>query len=160
MFEKFLKESFDSHLKIAKKIIKEEKSIKNKFYKFGFFDFDDTLYENEGNYIIEDTSQYRKIVELLEDPEPCYIGIITARRSDTKEIVIRIDPRYFRPTEVEELMGDSTKAHQKLGWSPTFSLEELVTEMVIKDKEDALKESILIKKGFKVKGSLESPPAN
>tara|TARA_B100000287_G_C20334209_1_gene663025 strand:- start:112 stop:651 length:540 start_codon:yes stop_codon:yes gene_type:complete len=87
MFEKFLKESFESHLEIARKIIKEEKADNNKFYKFGFFDFDDTLYEKEGNYIIESTDQYRKIVELLEDPEPCYIAIVTARRSDTKDFV-------------------------------------------------------------------------
>ena len=81
-------------------------------------------------------------------------------RSDTNKIVIRIDPRYFRLTEVDELLGDAQKAHQKLGWTPKFSLDDLITEMVNKDKEDALKESILIKKGFSVKGSLESPPAS
>ena len=82
------------------------------------------------------------------------------RRSDTNKIVIRIDPRYFRLTEVDELLGDAEKAHQKLGWTPKFSLDDLITEMVNKDKEDALKESILIKKGFSVKGSLESPPTS
>ncbi len=82
------------------------------------------------------------------------------RRADTKQIVIKVDPRYFRPTEVEELKGDPSKAHQKLGWKPTTSLEELISEMILNDKEEALKESILINKGFPIKSSLESPPAN
>ncbi|MBK16599.1 MAG: GDP-mannose 4,6-dehydratase [Prochlorococcus sp. SP3034] len=52
------------------------------------------------------------------------------RRSDNGEIVIRIDPRYYRPTEVNELLGDATKAEQKLGWKPKISLEDLIKEMV------------------------------
>ncbi len=52
------------------------------------------------------------------------------RRSDNGDIVIRIDPRYYRPTEVKELLGDPTKAKVKLGWEPKISLEELVIEMV------------------------------
>jgi GDPmannose 4,6-dehydratase len=52
------------------------------------------------------------------------------RRADTGEIVIRIDPRYYRPTEVNELLGDSSKAEKILGWKPQITLEELVTEMV------------------------------
>jgi len=55
------------------------------------------------------------------------------RRADTNEIVIRIDPRYYRPTEVEELLGDSSKAKLKLNWQPKISLEEMVYEMVQKD---------------------------
>ena len=73
---------------------------------------------------------------------------------------MRIDPRYFRPTEVDKLLGDPSKANKKLGWEPSVSLEELITEMVHKDMEDAEKESILIKKGFEIKSSLESPPTN
>ena len=49
--------------------------------------------------------------------------------------VIRIDPRYFRPTEVEILLGDATKAREKLGWTPKISFEELVAEMVKNDYE-------------------------
>ena len=71
------------------------------------------------------------------------------KRADTGDIVIRIDKRYFRPTEVDQLMGDSKKAFKKLGWKPNTSLSELISEMITKDKEDALKESILLKKGFK-----------
>jgi len=59
------------------------------------------------------------------------------KREDTGEVVIRIDPRYYRPTEVEELLGDSSKAKRILGWEPKISLEEMVNEMIKKDKEIA-----------------------
>ena len=81
------------------------------------------------------------------------------RRSDTNEIVIKIDPRYFRPTEVEELLGDSTKAKEKLGWVPKTSLEELIEEMVNKDKEEAKKQLLLKEKGFNISDTNESPPS-
>ena len=57
------------------------------------------------------------------------------RRSDTGEIVVRIDPRYFRPAEVETLLGDATRAREKLGWTPCTSLEEMVNEMIKHDRE-------------------------
>tara|TARA_B100000886_G_scaffold313086_1_gene249474 strand:- start:2644 stop:3795 length:1152 start_codon:yes stop_codon:yes gene_type:complete len=81
------------------------------------------------------------------------------RRSDTNEIVIRVDKRYFRPTEVEELKGNTTKAYKKLNWEPTTTLEELVSEMIDHDKEEANKESILKKKGFQIISSMENPPS-
>ena len=56
------------------------------------------------------------------------------RRGDTKEIVIRIDPRYYRPCEVNELLGDASKAREKLNWSPKISLEEMIYEMMKKDQ--------------------------
>ena len=64
-------------------------------------------------------------------------------RSDTGEIIIRIDPRYFRPTEVESLLGDATKAHKNLNWKPRIDLEELVSDMVENDLEIAKNEKIL-----------------
>ena len=76
-------------------------------------------------------------------------------RSDTKEVVIRVDPRYFRPTEVDILLGKSQKAHEKLGWSPKISLEEMIKEMIISDKAEAKKESLLKKSGFKINSSQE-----
>ena len=82
----------------------------------------------------------------------------TGKRSDTGEIIIRIDPRYFRPTEVNELLGDPSKAFKKLGWSPKISLSQMINEMVKKDKEDALKESILKREGFEINTSIENPP--
>ena len=84
----------------------------------------------------------------------------TGRRSDTGQVVVRIDPRYFRPTEVETLLGDPAKARDQLGWTPTTTLEELVAEMVRTDREEAAKESILRREGFAVVGSMENPPTN
>ena len=81
------------------------------------------------------------------------------KRCDTGEVVVRIDPRYFRPAEVETLLGDPTNAKEKLGWTPTTTLEELVAEMVAKDKEEARKEATLKREGFSVVGSMENPPA-
>jgi GDPmannose 4,6-dehydratase len=62
--------------------------------------------------------------------------------------IISIDSRYFRPTEVETLLGDSSKAREKLGWQPKISFEELVKEMVANDLEEAEKDSLLNKEGF------------
>ena len=70
------------------------------------------------------------------------------KRADTGEIVIRVDPRYFRPTEVDKLKGDPSKAFKKLGWKNKTTLEELVKEMINHDKQEALKESVLKKEGF------------
>ena len=77
------------------------------------------------------------------------------RREKAGKIVVRIDPRYFRPTDVDTLLGNPSRAHEFLGWKPTSSLEELVSEMVENDCEIASKESYLKKKGFKVFDSIE-----
>ena len=70
------------------------------------------------------------------------------RRADTKEIVIKIDQRYFRPSEVDELLGDSSKAYQKLGWEPKTNLEDLIKEMTKHDLKEAGKEKLLMEKGY------------
>ena len=77
------------------------------------------------------------------------------RRSDTGAVVVRIDSRYFRPAEVETLLGDPTLAKEKLGWTPSTSLEEMVNEMVVNDREEARKEAFLKCKGFQVVGPRE-----
>ena len=77
------------------------------------------------------------------------------KRSDTGEIVIRIDSRYFRPTEVKELLGDSSKAEKKLGWKPKISLNQLIKEMIEEDSKEAKKESLLKNKGFIVSSPKE-----
>jgi GDPmannose 4,6-dehydratase len=82
----------------------------------------------------------------------------TGYRADTGAKVVRIDQRYFRPAEVETLLGDPTRAREKLGWTPTTTLEELVQEMVSADREEAAKEALLLREGFKVVGSMENPP--
>ncbi len=61
------------------------------------------------------------------------------RRKDNGKIVIRIDPKYFRPAEVDTLQGDPTYAKHKLGWEPTISLEELIKEMIYVDNQNAKK---------------------
>jgi GDPmannose 4,6-dehydratase len=64
-----------------------------------------------------------------------------------KPIVV-VDPRYFRPTEVETLLGDPTKAHQKLGWKPQTSFEDLVSEMVREDVRSAERDELVKRHGF------------
>jgi GDPmannose 4,6-dehydratase len=64
--------------------------------------------------------------------------------------VVCIDPKYFRPTEVELLIGDATKAQQKLGWKPKYTLQQMVNEMVQADLESFKREQILINSGFEV----------
>ena len=79
-------------------------------------------------------------------------------RADTRETVIKIDPRYFRPTEVNKLLGDSSKAKEELGWFPKISLDQLISEMIDYDKELAKKEVLLKKKGFIQNNPLETIP--
>jgi len=64
------------------------------------------------------------------------------------EVIVRVDPRYYRPTEVETLLGDPTKAKQKLGWTPTTTLPELVKEMVEADYSAAKRDSLVKLAGF------------
>ena len=72
------------------------------------------------------------------------------RRKDNQKVVIKIDKKYFRPCEVNTLVGDSTKANKKLGWYPKTKLEELVADMIKNDKELAKKEALLIQKGYEL----------
>ena len=72
------------------------------------------------------------------------------KRADTNEIVIKIDAKYFRPCEVNSLLGDANKANKKLGWSPKTTLEELVSDMIKSDLALAKKESLLKKKGYEI----------
>lgn len=62
--------------------------------------------------------------------------------------IVQVDPRYFRPTEVETLLGDPTKAKEKLGWTPKISFEELVAEMVREDYKSAERDELVKKHGF------------
>jgi len=68
----------------------------------------------------------------------------------TGRTLVRVDPRYFRPTEVETLLGDPTKARQKLGWKAEIGFSELVAEMVAEDLEVAKRDALVAKEGFKV----------
>jgi GDPmannose 4,6-dehydratase len=64
------------------------------------------------------------------------------------QVVVRVDPRYYRPTEVETLLGDPSKAKLKLGWTPKISLPELVSEMVAADYAAAKRDSLVKSAGF------------
>ena len=69
--------------------------------------------------------------------------------SDTNALIVAVDPRYFRPTEVDALLGDPSKAKQKLGWSPKTSLEDMINEMMESDISIAKRDSLIKKHGFK-----------
>jgi GDPmannose 4,6-dehydratase len=62
--------------------------------------------------------------------------------------IVRVDPRYFRPTEVQTLLGDASKAREKLGWAPKITLQELVSEMVREDLKSAERDELVKKHGF------------
>ena len=68
----------------------------------------------------------------------------------TGRTLVRVDPRYFRPTEVEALLGDATKAREKLGWSAEVSFPELVREMVESDLALAKRDALVAKEGYKI----------
>lgn len=71
------------------------------------------------------------------------------------QTIIRIDERYFRPTEVETLLGNPAKAKEKLGWQPRITFADLVREMVDKDLEQARSDDLLRRKGFQIKNYYE-----
>jgi GDPmannose 4,6-dehydratase len=66
----------------------------------------------------------------------------------TGQVVIAVDPGYYRPTEVNELLGDAGKAREKLGWVPGTSFEEMIAEMIGADMEEAQKDYLCLKEGF------------
>jgi GDPmannose 4,6-dehydratase len=63
--------------------------------------------------------------------------------------IVQVDPRYFRPAEVETLLGDPTKAKDKLGWQPKISFEELVSEMVKEDLKIAERDELVKRHGYR-----------
>ena len=71
------------------------------------------------------------------------------------DVILRVDPRYFRPAEVETLLGDPTKAREKLGWVPQITLDEMVEEMVAADLDGARQHALLMQKGYKISVSRE-----
>ena len=67
---------------------------------------------------------------------------------DTGQLVVAVDPAYFRPTEVQELLGDASKARLKLGWKPRTTFQELVSDMVEADLKEAHKDYLCLQEGF------------
>ena len=82
------------------------------------------------------------------------IGVVESVQGEGKvqtspgAVIVRVDPRYFRPTEVETLLGDPSKAREKLGWTAATSLQDLVSEMVRSDLEDAQRDELCRREGF------------
>lgn len=77
------------------------------------------------------------------------IGLSEKARDNRGRVVIAVDPRYFRPSEVETLLGDSSKARKELDWIPHTSFDELVREMIEADLESARRDAHLLENGFK-----------
>lgn len=75
-------------------------------------------------------------------------GVDEKGYDDSGNCIVSIDPRYFRPTEVETLLGDPTKAKQKLGWTPKISFSELVAEMMLEDMKSAERDELVKRHGF------------
>jgi GDPmannose 4,6-dehydratase len=72
------------------------------------------------------------------------------------DVIVKVDPRYFRPAEVETLLGDPTKAKEKLGWVPEITVEEMCTEMVANDLDIAKRHALLKSHGYDVSVAIES----
>ncbi|MDM8215521.1 GDP-mannose 4,6-dehydratase [Desulfovibrio piger] len=71
------------------------------------------------------------------------------------DCIVRVSPRYFRPTEVETLLGDPSRAARELGWEPRISFEEMVSEMVREDLQLALRDTAIVQAGFQLHNSAE-----
>jgi GDPmannose 4,6-dehydratase len=79
------------------------------------------------------------------------VAAVTGDRAKVKvgDVIVKVDPRYYRPTEVETLLGDPTKAREKLGWTPKTTLHELVKEMVESDYTSAKRDALVKMAGFR-----------
>lgn len=75
-------------------------------------------------------------------------GVDETGTDQNGNVIVRVDPRYFRPTEVETLLGDPTKAREKLGWTPKTTFHELVAEMVREDLKSAERDELVKKHGY------------
>jgi len=90
------------------------------------------------------------------------VGIVDAVTGDVApfvsegDVIMRIDPRYFRPAEVETLLGDPSKAKQKLDWSPQITVQEMCSEMVVEDLKIAKQHSLLKSHGYESSVTTES----
>jgi len=101
------------------------------------------------------------IVVTFEGKGEKEVGVVAAINNpeanvEVGQVVIEIDPRYYRPTEVELLIGNPAKAKKLLGWSPRHSLQDLVKEMVASDLAEFKKDVVLSESGFSVRRTKES----
>jgi GDPmannose 4,6-dehydratase len=75
-------------------------------------------------------------------------GYLQSPAGESERCIVAVDPRYFRPTEVETLLGDASKAKTRLGWTPRISFEELVAEMVREDLKASERDELVKKHGY------------
>jgi GDPmannose 4,6-dehydratase len=84
------------------------------------------------------------------------VGVVAAIEGDKAsalavgDVIVRIDPRYFRPAEVETLLGDPTKAKDRLGWVPEITAQEMCAEMVAEDLKTARRHALLKQHGLEI----------
>jgi GDPmannose 4,6-dehydratase len=76
-------------------------------------------------------------------------GVDETGSDATGRVIVRVDPRYFRPTEVETLLGDPSRARQELGWTPKISFVDMVAEMVREDLASAERDALVQRNGFR-----------
>ena len=110
------------------------------------------------DYVIA-TGEQHSVREFVERADGCLGMRIEWRGSgideqgvdaSTGRVIVRVDPRYFRPTEVDTLLGDATKARARLGWTPEIGFDQLVREMVAADRELAGRDALMRREGFTV----------
>ena len=102
---------------------------------------------DEKGYLVRDASHKGQVTSNPQDASSlatCNLQLATGDRP-----IVAVDPRYFRPTEVETLLGDPSKAKNKLGWTPRISFDELVSEMVREDLKAAERDELVKKHGYK-----------
>jgi len=75
-------------------------------------------------------------------------GVEEKALDENGNVIVAVDPTYFRPAEVETLLGDATRAREELGWTPRTTFKELVREMVEKDLESAERDALVRKHGY------------
>jgi GDPmannose 4,6-dehydratase len=108
------------------------------------------------------SAKYLGITLIFEGSGVDEKGIVASINGDNApglrvgDVIIKIDPRYFRPAEVETLLGDPKKAKEKLGWTPEVTLDQMIDEMVVNDLERAKQHALLRKHGYKVAFGKES----
>lgn len=107
------------------------------------------------------TAEELGIVLRFEGSDTQEIGIVDSIDEDSElavkpgDVIVQVDPRYFRPTEVESLLGDASRAREKLNWEPTISTREMCREMVQEDLKSAKRQELLKKHGLALPQSYE-----
>ena len=98
--------------------------------------------------IVIDINEDKLILKLKSIVGEFLSEIVYGVRKLKGKTIIKVDPKYFRPTEVDILLGDYSKAKEKLGWEPEYTIEDLIKEMIYFDLEKNFKEYLLKKRGF------------